>query len=193
MPTNRPVFVSLKDLYAKAIKANRLDVINSAFLDFKCKQDIEIEEFLHTKAIDFLNRGLCSIYLIIDGDALKQHRLKIEAFFTLSHKVLEVNNKISKSQIKKIAGFKDRKTLHFVLIGQLGKYITNERRSYVSSRLILNTAFKIIRSSSDLIPCRCVMVECKDITKLKTIYEDYGFKFFQKDEGFQYIKLLDKE
>ena len=113
-------------------------------------------------------------------------KLKIEAYFTLSHKTLCVNEDMSKTKIKEIDGFKTAKSLQFVLIGQLGKYILKNEdntyaRSEITSKEILDYAFEVIYASSDLIPCRCVLVECSDEEKVKKAYEDYEFKFFQND------------
>ena len=104
---------------------------------------------------------------------------------------------MTKTKIKEIDGFKNAQSLHFVLIGQLGKYILkNEDNTYTRSEItsteILNYAFEVIQASSDLIPCRCVMVECNDEEKVKNVYEKYNFKFFQNDgEHNQYYKVLD--
>lgn len=167
-----------------------------ALSNFKCSQDLDIETFLHTKAKDFLERGLCSIYLILNEDYFLKNELKIEAYFTLSHKTLCVKNEMSKTKIKEIDGFKTAKSLHFVLIGQLGKYILkNENgmfiRSEITSTEILDYAFEVIYTSSSLIPCRCVLIECSNEEKVKKTYENYGFKFFQNDgEHNQYYKVL---
>ena len=104
---------------------------------------------------------------------------------------------MTKTKVKEINGFKTVESLHFVLIGQLGKYIIKNddnvyMRSEITSKEILDHAFEVIYSSSNLIPCRCVLVECNDEEKVKKTYENYGFKFFQNDgEHNQYYKVLD--
>lgn len=165
--------------------------------NFKCSQDLDIENFLHTDALNFLERGWCSVYLILNETAFLNGELKIEAYFTLSHKTLCVTSEMTKTKVKEIDGFKSAKSLHFVLIGQLGKHIimnddNTYTRSEMTSKEILDYAFEVIYSSSNLIPCRCVLVECNDEEKVKKTYENYGFKFFQNDdEHNQYYKLLD--
>ncbi len=168
-----------------------------ALSNFKCSQDLDIETFLHTKAKEFLERNLCSVYLILNEDLFLQDKLKIEAYFTLSHKTLCVNEDMSKTKIKEIDGFKTAKSLHFVLIGQLGKYILKNEddtytRSEITSKEILDYAFEVIYASSDLIPCRCVLIECSNEEKVRKTYEDYEFKFFQNDGVHnQYYKALE--
>ena len=167
-----------------------------ALSDFKCSQDLDIEAFLHEKAENYLERGWCSIYLILNEDLFLKDKIKIEAYFTLSHKTLCVTEDMTKTKIKEIDGFKKAKSLHFVLIGQLGKYVFDNNGTYIRSEItgkeILDYAFEVIYSSSNLIPCRCVLVECSDEEKVKAAYESYGFKFFQNDgKHNQYYKVLD--
>jgi len=168
-----------------------------ALSDFKCSQDLDIETFLHTNAEEFLYRDWCSVYLILDEKQFLNGKLKIEAYFTLSHKTLSVTDAMSKTKVKEINGFKSAEALHFVLIGQLGKYVLKNddgtyTRSKITSKEILDYAFEVIYTSSHLIPCRCVLVECSDEKKVRNTYENYGFKFFQNDgEHNQYYKVLD--
>lgn len=169
----------------------------SALSNFKCSQDLDIETFLHTKAKEYLERKWCNIYLILNEELFLEDKLKIEAYFTLSHKTLCVNEDMSKTKIREIDGFKTASSLHFVLIGQLGKYILKNEddtytRSEITSKEILDYAFEVIYASSDLIPCRCVLVECSEEEKVRKAYEDYKFKFFQNDGIHnQYYKVLD--
>lgn len=172
-----------------------MDHLFDALNSFRCCLDEDIEVFLHQKAVDFLKRELCAVYLIVDEQAFDAGRVKIEAYFTLSHKTL-IPTDISKTRIKDVSGFKDSESLHFVLIGQLGKHIeeTEDGKHIfadISSREMLDNAFEVIRASSALVPCRCVLVECSENEKVHRAYENYGFKYFQFDgEHYQYYKRL---
>ncbi len=165
--------------------------------NFKCSQDLDIETFLHTNAEQYLERGWCNVYLILNEASFLNGELKIEAYFTLSHKTLCVTSDMTKTKVREIDGFKTAQSLHFVLIGQLGKYIFKNddntyTRSEITSKEIIDYAFEIIYAASDLIPCRCVLVECSDEEKVRNTYEKYGFKFFQNDgKHNQYYKVLD--
>lgn len=179
----------------EAAKEHAETKLKAALCSFKCYLDEDIETFLHLKAIEYINRGWCSVYLILNEAQFLKGKLKIEAYFTLSHKTLAVNGNISKSKIQTIGGFKQMESLHFVLIGQLGKYISKEKEvekiSNINSKQILDYAFEVIKESSELIPCRCVMVECNDDPKVHKIYTNYGFKDFQHDgEHQQFFKLI---
>lgn len=168
-----------------------------ALSNFKCSQDSDIETFLNKDAIQYLERGWCNVYLILDEKSFLNGKLKVEAYFTLSHKTLCVTKDMTKTRIKKIDGLnKNAKSLHFVLIGQLGKYILDNgnntyTRSEITSKEILDYAFEVIYTSSNLIPCRCVLVECSDNENVQNTYKNYGFTFFQNDgKHNQYYKIL---
>lgn len=156
---------------------------------------MDIESFLRTKALTFLERGWCSVYLIVDETSFDAGKIKIDAYFTLSHKSL-IAEGLPKTKIKATSGFKDSSSIHFVLIGQLGKYITKsddgvEYRANITSSEILDFAFDVIRSSSALIPCRCVLVECSENPKVQQVYKNYHFSEFQYDgEHYQFYKRL---
>ena len=174
-----------------------MDCLLSALCNFRCSQDEDIESFLRDKAIEFWKKRFCNVYLLLNEELFMQGEWFVEAYFTLSHKTLCVTDRISRSKVQKASGgFRDAESLHFVLIGQLGKHIERKedgtyRRSGLTSAEILDRAFEKIYLASESIPCRCVMVECSDEPKVRAVYENYGFKFFQNDgKHNQYYKPL---
>ena len=179
----------------RASDTNALDNLSDALDSFRCCLDEDIENFLRHKAMEFVRRNWCSVYLIVDEQSFDRGRIKIDAYFTLSHKSL-IPTEASKTNIKNASGFKDSESVHSVLIGQLGKYMEeiDEDRILagpIHSREILDNAFEIIELSNTLIPCRCALVECNDNVKVHQIYADYGFKFFQYDGGhYQFYRLV---
>ena len=187
----------MTDLLNKAANDPNFEkALQNAMLSFVCDQDADIQDFMRNKAVAFQQRKLCSVYLLFDQDKLENGELKIEAYFTLSHKSMISEEQMSRSKIQKYAGFKDAPTLNFVLIGHLGKWVKRQAdgtylRSEIKSSSILDYAFDIICSASELIPCRCVLVECSDVMKVRQAYERYGFSFFQNDGTHnQYVKLI---
>lgn len=159
--------------------------------------DTDIENFLKTKAIDFVNRKWCAVYLILDEDALDSNEFIILAYFTLSHRCIIPQSDINPSKIKKITGgFVTAPMLHFVLIGQLGKRIEllsdgNYKKANISGKEILDYIFEIVEEANDLIPCRCVLIECSQEAKLQEFYKQNGFKFLQQDEDlYQFYKPI---
>lgn len=172
-----------------------LDHLSDALDSFRCYKDADIEKFLREKALEFLGRGWCSVYLILDEALFDAGRIQIDAYFTLSHKTL-ITKDVSRSQMQEISGFREANSVHFVLIGQLGKHIEHienapDRVANITSREILDFAFEVIRSASNLIPCRCALVECSANPKVQKVYTDYKFSFFQDDgEHHQFYKRI---
>lgn len=171
-------------------KHHIIDALDS----FRCCKDLDIENFLRNKALQFLDRNWCSIYLILEEEAFDAGKLKIAAYFTLSHKSL-IPLTASKKKIRDTNGFADAQAIHFVLIGQLGKYIAEENGTMIkysiTSREILDCAIQVVQESNRLIPCRCVLVECSENENVQKAYTDYGFSFFQKDaEHYQFYKKV---
>lgn len=169
-----------------------------ALSEFKNSKNHEIEEFLQEKAMLYENRRLCTTYIFADQDMLKQNKLKVHGYFTLSHKILELNEAISKTKRKKLFhGFSNSgNAVPAILIGQLGKYIDEEHGIYgnVSGAEILYEAFTIISQASEKIVCTCVMLECENANnaKLHNFYKSYGFQALQqRDKYTQYIYLLE--
>lgn len=159
---------------------------------FKCDKDSDIETFLHDKAINHLERGICNVFLILDEAEFDNNNIKVLAYYTLSHRSVGFHDETSKTKIKDVSGFKDRISTHVVLIGQLGKYISNGNSAELCISDILEFAFETIRASNELIPCRAVLIECSETIHNLQIYENEGFKFLQIDNDFyQYYKILD--
>lgn len=179
----------------RASELGGMDHLTDALHSFRCCKDEDIETFLRYKAFEYLERCWCSIYLILDEEAFDKGKIEVVAYFTLSHKSLLPEN-ASKTKVKEASGFKTAESIHFVLIGQLGKYMAmmpNDCvRTYdISGQEVLDYALEVIQASNQLIPCRCVLVECSEKEKVQKFYTDYGFSFFQYDgEHYQFYKRI---
>jgi hypothetical protein len=159
-------------------------MVKEAFLAFNCDLDEDIQEFIRNKAFTFQERGWSSVYLMFNEEKFINGQFFIEAYFTLSHKAMLLNDTVSKTQRKKIFSGLTLPAVscaHFVLIGHLGKNIGGGYRSEITSEEILDSAFEVILKSKELITFDCVLVECKNIKGLLKIYENYGFKYLQDD------------
>ena len=174
---------------------------------FRNTRDTDIEDFLRFKSLEFEKRHWCATYLLVDMEAFDKNVLKIEGYFTLSNKVLSIANDVSKSKRKKLFnGIQNGDTsLHVILIGQLAKYIDETVSPHLygntSMNELLDMAFEIIESVNNKIPCRCVLLECRDVDKedtgkqkridLHKKYQECGFVPLQKDgDLIQYIALI---
>ncbi len=164
--------------------------LSEAFSMFRCSKDFDIQNFLNANAITYEDRGWCRVYLLMNQELLSQRKFKIEAYFTLSHKSVYLQESVSGTTRSKVGYFKNDTNIHFVLIGQLGKYIyidednsENNCSSKISGSEILDRAFEVIGKAHELISCRCVLVECSDNAKVQSVYKKYGFKELQYDSG----------
>ncbi len=149
-------------------------------------------------------RKWSNTYLLISEDGMQQKPMKliVEGYFTLSNKVICIDDAVSNSTRKKIFGgiLKENQYIHTILIGQLGKYIEDKYSSSLSMNELLDTAFEIIDKINNYISCRCVLLECRkyipDVDdesreKLHAKYREYGFKKLQDDgELVQYFFII---
>lgn len=186
------------------------DVLAKALSEFRNSRDEDIERFLQEKAMLYETRKWCSTYVLVDKKALETDKsVKVEGYFTLSNKVLQISDSVSHNKKKKLFNGikKDDSFMHVILIGQLGKYINEntEEKIYgqVTGREMLDMAFEIIESVKERIVCTCVLLECRltdpndtEKTKLKREnlhkwYMDYGFSVLQTDDNLvQYFKIV---
>lgn len=169
-----------------------------ALLDFQCNKDLDVQEFLNNKAIDFEKRGWATTYLLLAEKEFARGIIKIEGYFSLTHKAVLFNPEVSLSLRKKITGVKKATIESFVLIGQLGKRMgydseNNYEESAINAEEIIDDAVAVIQMSSKYIINRYVIVECKPISKVKQIYTDYGFLDLQYNKNEElhtlYLKL----
>lgn len=172
------------------------DTLVEALKLFKCCKDTDVQDFLNNKAIDFEIRGWATTYLLLNGDDFENGILTVEGYFSLTHKAVIFDEDVSGSMRNKLTGTKRAESQSFVLIGQLGKYMNKiDKENIVSSKLtsqeLLDDAMGIVSKSSDYIICRNVIIECKDIDKVRQIYRDYGFSELQFDGDLHtmYLKL----
>lgn len=168
------------------------------FLKYYCTKDKDIQNFLQVKALYYENRGWCSTYILANEEKLAyENTLFVEGYFTLSNKVIQLSDSISGNRRKKFFGGikKSDHFMHAILIGQLGKYIYEEEEQQIygetSAEEMLDQAFQIIYEVKERIACNCVLVECKDEPKVRSIYESYGFTELQQEkELIQYFKII---
>ena len=140
--------------------------------------------------MNFHSRGWSSVYVLINEEKLERRDPFIEAYFTLSHKVILLKESVSNTKRKKVSNglITQNNLAHFVLIGQLGKYIDQDTHSVLRLEEILESVFSIIHHAKDLIPFNCVLVECRP--EIMSLYEKCGFSYLQTDDFVQMIKKI---
>ena len=73
--------ISLSDLLERAEETHGSAHLYDALRSFQCCRDEDIEHFLQEKAVEFLRRNWCSVYLLVDEQAFDAGRIKIDAYF----------------------------------------------------------------------------------------------------------------
>lgn len=175
----------------KAREHDTISDLQRALSLFKCSKDSDIEQFLHDKAIEYNARRVCYTYLICDEEAFDKGEISVQAYFTLSMKNIAFSAEVCNNQKRKIAGYTDRTSEPVVLIGQLGKYISEDFVANISLGEILNFADEIIQNATELIPCRASLVECSFQVHDKGLYSNEGYKYLQQDGTlYQYYKPI---
>lgn len=179
-----------------------------ALRNFRNSRDLDIQKFLNEDAVTFEDRRWCSTYVMLDEEMFaSRQELHIEGYFTLSNKVVRLQDGVSNNQRKKLNGgmAKAGNFIHAILIGQLGKYIDEDEKtiSSLSANQLLDEAFELIGEVNERIATRVVILECrrsletdaKEMVEkrqnLHKLYQDYGFKVLQERKDLtQYFKII---
>ena len=163
---------------------------------FSCKKNLEIEEFIREKAIDFAKQKLSITYLISDTD-----NGLILGYFTLTHKSVILNSEgLSRTFQKKLAKYSrlDRDTGNYVvsafLLAQLGKNYAVEVNEHISGKQMMKLVNDILLDIQRRIGGGVLYLDCEDNPKLKNFYAGENFKefadrFSSEDER-KYIQFM---
>lgn len=150
----------------------------------------DVEEFLHTKAIEFERQGIAATHLVM---ASHRGNLLILGYFTLAPKYVHVelkNNRYRlgsklKQRLKRFGVYEESikaQIISMPLIGQLGKNYTNGYNELISGGELLQIACDTVKESQALIGGRTVYLECEDTPRLIQFYEENGFTIFGRRE-----------
>jgi hypothetical protein len=154
---------------------------------------------LKKRAIQFEKLGKSRTFFIYDED---EDEFQIFAYYTLAIQVLKIpEDMISGRKAKLLDGFsskiKGEKITEFpsILIGQLGK--NDLYLNKISGSEVLEYCLATILEGQVRLGGRIIILECKDIPYLVSLYEKFGFnvleKDYEEDELLQMIKILDED
>lgn len=180
--------------------------IKSLLFSFECKSVLtgasDVENFLHNKAIQFEKMDLARTYLVMS--TYKQTPY-LAGYFSISNKPLVIPQKqyksFSASLKKKLVGLghkteQNNYEIKGYLIGQLGKNYSEaaKKAGKVQGKDILALAYEKIREAYLIAGGRILFIECEDHPKLKTFYEQNGFKeledYDSPNDLCLYVKML---
>lgn len=175
------VLETLENLIQKYQFFNKENELKDLLYTFKCEKDLDLENFLHNKAIDFEKQNICKTFVLMDTT-----NLQIIAYFSIALKVLECDSlDISNTQRAKFK-IKSKRYTPVFLIGQLAK--SSLYKDKINAKEILEYAELIISNARKLVGGNLILVEVKDIEKLIKIYENFAFIQVKKSELIQMIK-----
>lgn len=160
------------------------DKVKNIISSYSCPLNIDVEYFLHDKAIEFAKQGIAATHLVFTS---YKDKPVLIGYFSLANKYIFVPKKaLSNTLKKKISKFATRQETGYILatplIAQLGKNYTNSYNTLITGdELLLIAINKVTQIQSD-IGGRTVYLECEDTPKLTEFYSSNGFFNFGRRE-----------
>ena len=158
------------------------NALSELLSSFSCRQDSDIESFLHNRAVEFENLSKARTYLIFDAADFENGREHpiIYGYISLALKILTVPASVSNRLRKELDGFNAKihgqqiSDFPCYLIGQLSKN-SEVKDNPVTGSDLLNIAFDIIASAAEAVGGRYMMIECRNEEKLIKFYSVNSF------------------
>ena len=167
------------------------DRTKSILSDFSCDQNLDVQEFIQRKAVEFSKRGFAKTTLVFWVSDNEDEKCLV-GYFALSNKKITVKKKeVSKNTYKRIRLFSDDKekdscTIPAILIGQLSKNFKDGNDTLISGAELLQMAIDKVKQVQYMIGGKFVYLECEDKERLLEFYTTNGFVSFGK-------RMLDKD
>lgn len=131
------------------------EAIHQILCSFSCRQDSNIETFLHNHAIEFEKLSKSRTYLICSEMHLKNHQIDILGYFSLALKTLSIPETISNRYRKELDGFsakfhgKPIQDIPCYLIGQLARN-SNTPKEIFSGKELFSLTYDVIAAAVPL-------------------------------------------
>ena len=150
---------------------------------FKCSKNLDLQDFLHNKALTFEKNLRARTYIYIDNDTKA-----IVAYFTIAISTLHTQS-ISSQTIKLLDGYQDDvKTIPCFLIGQLGKADKFEKKKI--GEYILEDSVDIIDESHRSLGARFILLDAINNDKLISFYQKNLFFPIENSITNESIKMI---
>ena len=170
------------------IEATKEDegLLRQILSSFSCNKDEDIENFLHSRAVEFESLSKARTYLICDENQLMEtnfclDQIVICGYISIALKILSVPYDVSNRKRKEIDGLSAKihgeqiKDFSCYLIGQLSKN-SSVQNNDISGAELLQSAYDVIMAAVDAVGGRYVMIECHEKEKLMQFYAVNGFE-----------------
>lgn len=173
------------------------DEVCSILSEFSCPKNTEIEDFLHSNAIEFAKRKMSISYLVFNDTQ------EFVGYFTLTHKMSSIPcDTLSKTSCKKLSMHSklNENTLNYdvsaFLIAQFSKNYAVQDGNAITGDCLMDYVFDILFRIQHLVGGGVVFLECEEKQKLLDFYQNqnnrfkpYGERYSVKDNK-KYIQLL---
>ncbi|MBR0355576.1 MAG: N-acetyltransferase [Oscillospiraceae bacterium] len=160
------------------------EFVKSCLSAFSCPLNLDVEEFLRLKAIDFAKQNWAQTHLVF---ASYKEEPVLVGYFTLASKYISVSARnLSKTTRKRISNFSTYNSvsrsynLSAPLIAQLGKNYTNGYNKLITGNELLAMACDKVRWIQMELGGRFAYLECEDKPKLLDFYRNNGFYEFDR-------------
>jgi hypothetical protein len=171
------------------------DEVQAVLSDFSCPLNHEVEHFIQDNALQFAKEKKAITYLLVDNQTAE-----INAFFTLTHKAIEINGgSISNSikrKLKAVSSYERESDTYLAsafLIAQFGK---NDKiaQNIDGIELMRSTLIKLQDIQRE-IGGSVVYLECEKKQKLIDFYSSeenhfYAFNERHSEDGVDYLMMM---
>ena len=178
----------------EAVGENEVRRILSNFI---CPPNSEIENFAQKSAVEFAKRKMSVTHLVINEGC------ELMAFFTLTHKAIELSNKnLSVSVRKKIERYAqlNEETNNYMvsafLIAQFGKNYADGNNLRLDGDSLMESAISVLEAVQHEVGGGIVYLECEEKPCLLSFYQNprnifriFGERY-SKEDNTKYIQLL---
>lgn len=156
--------------------------VKKSLKTFLCARNVDVQDFLHNKAITF-ERNLRSCTYLYVSNADKS----VVAYITLGIKSL-LTNDLSDETIKFLDGYTSQMpSIPCYLIAQLGKSDTCKEKI---GKFLLDDALSIIDKSQDSLKGRFVLIDSVNDDKVINFYKQNSFIALENDKSLKSIKMI---
>ena len=175
------------------------ELLSQILSSFSCERDEDIENFLHSRAVEFEKLSKARTYLICDEEQISKEefyldQLKIYGYVAIALKILSVPEEWSNRKRKELDGLSAKihgepiKDFSCYLIGQLSR---NSKVSHdsISGKDLLQMAYDVIAAAVDAVGGRYMMIECREEKKLVDFYLANGFEEIQRSSDGTHIMV----
>ena len=162
---------------------NSTSQVKKLLKTFTCNINLDLQNFLHNKAITFEKNLRSRTYLYIDNK-----NQNVIGYFTIAINYLETKN-LDKSLVEYINGHTTpTNALPCYLIGQIA--ISDDYRNKKLGKFLLDDALEIIDDTQIKLGGRFITIDSVNDEKVLDFYRQNSFVEIQKDENLKSIKMI---